>query len=159
MVYMNKRPLTYFFVGLGVTLFNFVTYTLIARFIVNNNDLLWLSNLLATTMTVFVAFFAHSKITWKERKPTKGGVARFFIWNAFLAVAISPFFTYVFGLLTPLYELAFNICSAIHLPFDYDFVHSTGTFALTSIVVMILNYFFYDRLVFGKKQDSKSEES
>jgi hypothetical protein len=46
----------------------------------------------------------------------------------------------------------------MHLPFDYDFVHSTGAFVLTSIVTMILNFLFYDKIVFGKKKEEEKEE-
>ena len=60
------------------------------------------------------------------------------------------FFLTLFSLITPLYEFAYNICTAIHLPFTYEFVLTTGAFALTSIVTMILNFLFYDKFVFGK---------
>ncbi|MBQ1393893.1 MAG: hypothetical protein IIY81_10275, partial [Lachnospiraceae bacterium] len=62
-----------------------------------------------------------------------------------------------FSLITPLYEFAFNIASAINLPFTYEFVLTTGSFALTSIVIMILNFLFYDKFVFGKKKVSNEK--
>ena len=116
-----------------------------------NNDLLWLSSLIATAVTTVVAYFAHSKITWKERSITKTAIYKFFIWNALLTFAISPALTQLFSLITPLYEFTFNITSALHLPFTYEFVLTTGTFVLTTAVIMILNFLFYDRFVFGNK--------
>lgn len=148
----KSRPLKYLIVGLTITAFNFGAYTLVARVIINNNDLLWVSNLIATSFAIIVAFILHSNITWKERNPGKRGVIRFFIWNIAIAIAISPALTFLFGLLDPLYQLAFSITSALNLPFDYDFVESTGVFVLVGAVTMVLNYFFYDKFVFGKEK-------
>lgn len=148
----------YLIIGIFLTLFNYALYTLIVRLIFKNNDLLWLATLISTVITTFVAYALHSKITWKERNPGKLGIYKFLIWNFSVALAIGPFLTWLFGLITPLYELAFNISSAMHLPFDYDFVHSTGAFVLTSIVTMILNFLFYDKIVFGKKKEEEKEE-
>ena len=158
---LTKRPkntktsthaIRFFFVGVGITLFNYVFYAVLANFIIKNNDLLWLSNLIATSVTTIVAYIAHSKITWKERTVTKSAIIRFFIWNALLAILISPGLTQLFSFLTPLYEFAYNISSAIHLSFTYEFVLTTGAFILTTIVIMILNFFFYDRFVFQQSR-------
>ena len=102
-------------------------------------------------LAAILAYILHSKITWKERTVTKHNVVMFFIWNGLLAIAISPFFTWFFGRITPLYEFAFNISQNIGLPFDYDFIESTGIFCLTTAVTMVLNFIFYDKLVFGAK--------
>ena len=76
----------------------------------------------------------------------------FFIWNGITALIISPFFTWIFGHFTLLYQFAHGISSFLHLPFDYNFVESTGVFCLTTAVTMTLNFFFYDRIVFSKKK-------
>ena len=146
----SKHATRYLFVGIGITIFNFAFYSILANLIIRNNDLLWLSTFISTVATTIVAYLAHSKITWKERHITKHSIIRFFIWNALLAVAIGPWLTQLFSLFTPLYEFAYNITSALHLPFSYDFVLSTGAFVLTSAVVLVLNFLFYDRFVFGK---------
>lgn len=148
----SKHATRYFFVGVGITVFNYIFYSILSNLIIKNNDLLWLSSLISTIFSAIVAYIAHSKITWKERNVTKASVIRFFIWNALLAIVISPLFTQLFSLLTPLYELAFNITSALHLPFSYEFVLTTGAFVLTSIVTMILNFLFYDKFVFPKNK-------
>ena len=147
------RASKYTIVGIILTLFNFCAYTLLIRTIFNNNnDLLWLVSLISTTITTFLAYLLHSKITWKERNPGKTGIIKFFIWNILIAVAISPFLTWIFGFITPVYQLAYNIFSTIHIPFDYDFVESTGVFCFTTLCTMILNYLFYDRIVFNSQQ-------
>ncbi|MDO4747439.1 MAG: GtrA family protein [Candidatus Saccharibacteria bacterium] len=146
----STHAVRFFFVGVSVTLFNYALYAILANLIIRNNDLLWLSNLIATSVTTIVAYLAHSKITWKERQVTKASIIRFFIWNALLALLISPGLTQLFSLFTPVYDLAYNISSAIHLPFTYEFVLTTGAFVLTTIVIMILNFLFYDKFVFPK---------
>ena len=147
----SKRTVRYILVGIIITVFNYGFYAILANLIINNNDLLWLSSLISTAAAILVAYLLHSKITWKERGVTKTSIIKFFIWNVFLAVAVGPWLTQLFSLFTPLYEFAYNICTAIHLPFSYEFVLTTGAFVLTSLVVLILNFFFYDRFVFGKK--------
>ncbi len=148
----SKHAFRYLIVGILVTGFNYALFAIFSNLIIKNNDLIWLSNFIATAITTIVAYFAHSRITWKERIVTKHSVIRFFIWNAMLTIIIAPSFTQLFSLFTPLYEFAYNITSALHLPFSYEFILTTGAFALNSIVIMILNFLFYDKFVFGKKK-------
>lgn len=150
----SKHATRYFFVGVGVTLFYYIIYTLLSNIIIKNNDLLWLSAFIATVITTIVAYIAHSKITWKEREVTKHSIIRFFIWNAILAVAINPGFTQLFSLFTPLYEFAYHIFETLHIPISYELTLTTGAFALTAVVTMILNFLFYDKFVFGKKRNN-----
>ena len=156
---IKNRIGKFFFVGLTLAIFNYLLYTFFALVIINNSDLLWLSSLISTSVTTILAYILHSRITWQERRPTKTGVVNFFVWNALLAVVISPFFTWFFGLFTPLYKFALQISEALHFPFNFDFVESTGIFILVNIVVMFLNYFFYDRLVFGQKANPKEDKT
>lgn len=150
---MKKRILKYIGVGIALSVFNFAVYAIIVR-VINNSDLLWLSNMLATLVTTILAFILHSKITWKEHHPGKAGVVRFFIWNLILAIAIGPFLTWFFGLFKGIYELAFSISQAMHLPFDYAFIESTLIFALGAIVTTFVNYLFYDKFVFGATKNA-----
>ncbi|MBR2710057.1 GtrA family protein [Candidatus Saccharibacteria bacterium] len=154
----SKHASRYLIVGILVTVFNYALFAILSNLIIKNNDLIWLSNFIATAITTIVAYFAHSRITWKEREVTKHSIIRFFIWNIILTVAIAPGFTQLFSLFTPLYKLAYDITSAIHLPFSYEFVLTTGAFALNSIVIMILNFLFYNKFVFGKAKESKKQE-
>lgn len=65
-------------IGITLALFNFILYTIIAR-ICNTNDYLWLISFFSTGVTAILAYILHSRITWKERMPTKTGVINFFI--------------------------------------------------------------------------------
>ena len=141
----------YTIVGLVLAGFNFCTYTLLSRtFFSNNNEMLWLVSIIACLITTILGYILHSHITWRERNPGKTGIIKFFIWNILLAITISPLCTQIFKLFTPIYQLAFNISSFMHLPFDYEFIEATGVFGFTAVVTMILNFLFYDRIVFEK---------
>lgn len=149
----QKRVGKYFIIGLTLAAFNYGLYTFIALVIINNNDFLWLSTLISTFFTALLAYALHSKITWKERPITKKGVRNFILYNIALTIAIGPFFTWLFTLITPLYQLAYNITIAIHLPFTYEFVESTGVFVLTSATTMFINFLFYDKIVFKNSKN------
>ena len=149
MTNLAKRTGKFAIIGIILALFNFLIYTFLARVVFKNNDFLWFNSIVAYILATFLAYFLHSRITWKERTPTKPGIVMFFVWNFVTALAISPFFTIFFKLMTPLYQFAHGITSAIGLPFDYNFVESTGVFCLTTLVTMVFNFLFYDKLVFG----------
>ena len=151
----SKRAGRYLIIGTTLTIFNYASYAVLANLIIDNNNLLWLSAFISTALTTILAYILHSKITWKERHPDKIGVYNFFIWNILLTVIIHPFFTQIFSYITPLYDFTFNLTSSMHIPFTYEFILTTGAFALTAIVTMILNYLFYDKFVFGKGNLSK----
>ena len=147
----------YLIIGIILTIFNFLIYTFLAHVVFNNNELLWIDTIISYTLATFLAYFLHSKITWKERSPGRSGIIKFFGWNFLTALVISPFFTWLFGFITPLYEFAFNISQSIHLPFNYAFIESTGIFCFTTAFTMTLNYIFYDKLVFGKTKIKESK--
>lgn len=147
----KKRAGIYFIIGVTITVSNYLLYTLIANLLIKDNNLLWLSTLIATVIITFLAYFLHSRITWKERMITKTTIYRFFIWNLLLAIIINPFFTQFFSIFTPLYDFAKSITDAMHLNFSYDFIQSTGAFVLAGVVIMIINFLFYDKFVFEKR--------
>ena len=142
----------YLLVGITLTIFNYILYSILANLIIKNNDLLWLSTLIATFATTILAYILHSKITWKERRITKTAVYKFFIWNLLLTFPIGPSLTQFFSLFTPLYEFAYNICQNLHIDFSYEFVLTTGAFIFTTVVTMIINFLLYDKFVFGKEK-------
>lgn len=148
----SKKKITkYILVGFILTGTNFVIYTLLSK-VFNNNSRLWLATAISSSISFIIAYFLHSKITWKAERPSKTSMIKFFIWNIAEALLINPGLTWFFGIFTGLYELAFNIFNFLHINFDFSFVESTGIFTLTTIVTMIINYIFYDKFVFGSKK-------
>lgn len=154
----SKHASRYLIIGITLAIFNYALYTVLTNLIIKNNDLLWLSSFISTGLTTILAYILHSKITWKERPISKTTIYKFFIWNIILTVAIGPIFTQLFSLITPLYQLAFNIFQSLHIPFSYELTLTTGAFLLTAVVTTILNFFFYDKFVFGKSENQKKEE-
>ena len=154
----SEHAVRYFFVGVGITLFNYAFYTVLSNVIINNNDLLWLSSLISTFVTTLVAYLLHSKITWKERPITKTAKYKFFIWNLAGAFVVGPLLTQLFSLFTPIYQIIYQIVEALHLPFNYEFTFTTSVFIFTSTIYMIMNFFLYDKFVFGKSKKSKKEK-
>lgn len=151
----SKRASRYFVVGLLLTVFNYGLYTVLANFIIKNNDFIWASTLISTFITTIVAYISHSKITWKEREITKTAIYKFFIWNFIYAFLLAPVVTQLFSFITIVYDFAYDICQNIGIGFTYGFIQSTGAFIFTGIVTMIINFLFYDKFVFGK---TKKEE-
>lgn len=153
----SKHAVRYLIIGTTLALFNYITYTVLANLIIKNNDLIWLSTFIATALTTILAYILHSKITWKERPISKTAIYKFFIWNIMLTIAINPLLTQLFSYITPLYDFAFNITTSMHIPFTYNFILTTGAFMLTAIITTIMNFFLYDKFVFGKiKNNSKA---
>lgn len=136
-------------IGAILALFNFTIYTFLARIIFNTNELLWLASIISYTLATILAYILHSKITWKERPVTKKGIFMFFIWNGLTAFAVSPFLTWLFGYIKSFYQFVFNISANLHLPFDYEFIESTVIFITVTAITMVLNYLFYNKLIFG----------
>ena len=152
----NKKKIVYFFVGLLNAAIDFVVYTILGLTIMK--DALWLASIVGALVATVTGFFLHSKITWKERNPGKVGAIKFVIWSLMIAIAIKPALTLFFETWTWLYEFAFSISSFLHLPFSYDFIVSTGVFGFMSLVIMVLNFICYDRVVFGDKKEKERGE-
>ena len=154
----SKHATRYLFVGITLAVFNYCSYAILSNLIIKNNSLIWLSSFIASFITTILAYILHSKITWKERPLSKTALYKFFIWNILLTVAINPGLTQLFSLLTPLYEFTFHIFETLHIPFSYEFTLTTGAFVLTAIITTIMNFFLYDKFVFGKTKQNKEEK-
>lgn len=153
----SQHVVRFIVVGIILTLFNFVLYSILANLIFKNDDLLWLSSLIGTLASTFLAYILHSKITWKERGITKTAIYKFFIWNLALAFIFYPVLTQLFSFVTPFYEFAYNVLQNMHIPISYDVTLSTGAFILATIVTMVLNFLFYDKFVFGETKTKKED--
>lgn len=154
---MGKQKVVKFaLVGASVSIFDFVVYSVIARLFFSG-DLLWIATAISGVLATCLAYILHSRITWKAKNPGRFGVIKFFIWNGIAVLAIRPFLAFVLEKLDGLYQFVLGIFNWIGIPFDYDFVKSTGVWVLSVLVVMILNFLVYDRFVFGEKKEKKGE--
>lgn len=146
-------------VGLTITLIEYAIYTaLMMAMFGGNAEMAPLATGISGVVAMVVAFFMHSKITWRERDPGRFGIVKFFIWNIILVSLIRPGLAAFFELPVGLYQFAYMITEAIHLPFSYDFVQSTGIYVLVTAITMTLNFFCYEKIVFGTKVVVKKKE-
>ena len=157
---MLNRILKFVGVGITCTIIDYALYSLFAVVIFGGDqNLYWLATIISGTISTLAGYELHSHITWKERDPGKYGIVKFFAWNILLVIAIRPVLTILFGFLTGLYQFAFMISDGIGLSFSYEFVESTGVFVLMIAVTMILNFLFYNRIIFGTaKPDENNGE-
>ena len=151
----KKRVWKYFWVGVTVTLTDYVLHELLILLVFKNVELEWLALMISGVVAMMVGFVLHNRITWKERNPGKWGPLKFIAWNSFVMFLLRPWLSSVFALFTGLYQFAFGICQWLHLPFSYDFVYSTGIYGLCICVTMILNFLVYERLIFKKTEEEK----
>lgn len=146
------------FVGVGFlcTIVDFLVYSLMVMVAFSGDtEKVGIAAMVSGLVATVVAYMLHSRITWKTRDPGKWGVVKFFLWNAFAVLFLRPILTWIFGLLTGLYEFAQMI-----LPFfSYEFVESTGIYVLMTAVVMVLNFIFYEKIVFGTEKENLSAEA
>lgn len=148
----ERHAVKYVLVGVFITLFDFVVYTVLVKLVFRTNDALEISTAIATVLAAILAYILHSRITWRDRKPAKFGVAKFFLWNGLVAVALKPFTAWAVGIWTGLFQFALTVSEWLRLPFDYETIEYLGVYGIATLVIMILNYFFYDKLVFGSEK-------
>ncbi|MDO5480805.1 MAG: GtrA family protein [Candidatus Saccharibacteria bacterium] len=151
----GKKVVTFAAVGAALTVLDFLIYNIVLQVFYNGNaDGASVAGMISGVLATIVAYFAHNNITWKARKPRKYGVAWFFGWNILMATGVRPVILWFFGLVffSRIYDFAFSIISWLNIPLDYEIVKSTGVYVLMTCVVMVLNYTFYEKLVFGEKK-------
>lgn len=152
----SPKIVRYLISGISATVIDYLVYEVLILTVLGT-DLLWLATAIAGLVSTFAAFFLHSHLTWIDRDPGKYGIVKFFIWNVAVMILCRPVVVTLFSGLTGLYEWAFSVSQWLRLPFSYDFVFSTGTYVLVTLVIMTLNYIFYDKFVFSSK-DAKTKQ-
>ena len=154
-----KRVFKFVGVGLTITLIEYAIYTLLMMVMFGGNaEMAPLATGISGVFAMVIAFFMHSKITWRERDPGKLGIVKFFAWNVVLVTLLRPGLAAFFELPVGIYQFVYMITDAIHLPFTYDFVQSTGIYVLVTAITMTLNFFCYEKVVFGTKAVVKKKE-
>lgn len=151
-----KKFSKFFVIGVGTTLIEYIFYTIIAR--VMSNDFLWVGTMVGGVGGAIFGYFLNTKYVWKDQKAGKAEVMKYFIYSLGIKTfIIKEIFTWVFSFITPVYELAYDISSFLRLPFDYDFVESTGIFGFTALATMLITYFTFDKLIFNKEKPAGEE--
>lgn len=146
-------------VGFATTIFDYLIYELVVMLIFSGNtDMAGVSSAISGIAATFMAYFLHSRITWKDRNPGRYGIIKFFLWNMFVVLALRPVLSSLFDLLDPFSEFVYLIVGWIPLFSSYDFVDTTTIYVLMMLISMTLNFIFYEKLVFGGKKDGEKKD-
>lgn len=140
-------------VGIVATIVDFLVYQFALNVLFSGN--LTISAVVSGVIATFAAYVMHNNITWKERDPGKYGVVKFFIWNGIAVFGLRPPLTWFFGMLTGVYEFAYWLLGWV---FSYEFIESTGVYILMTLMIMILNYTVYEKLVFTKENGKSGKK-
>lgn len=143
----SKRPLIFIGVGIINTLLDFAFYTFLVLTVLRENIVL--AGIISGTFALICAFITHGTITWRGKDLKLDTILRFFAFTGFGMWVIRPLLLAVFIQVRPLYEFATMISDSFSLPFSYDFIASTGAFGFMIVLVLLYNYFVYDRYVFA----------
>ena len=145
----KRKLLRYAGVGISVTIVDYVIYTVLVKTLLTG-DVLWVASAISGLAAAVVAYVLHKNITWKNRDPGKTGVIKFFAWNALTMLVIRPALVWELGRMSRFYQFLFETAQSLRLPVDYRLVESTTIYLIAVLVVVILNFLVYDRVVFGK---------
>lgn len=153
----NKRPLIFAGVGVINTLIDFTFYSLLTLFIFKSEDQIAIAGVISGTVALVCAFLTHSFITWREKPISHQTAIKFFIFTGIGMWIIRPFLLSVFIKFTGLFHWVYTLFQSIHLPFSYDFICNTGAFGFMALIVLVYNYFVYQRFVFLDAKTVKTD--
>lgn len=145
---LNKRHFVYLGVGIGNTVLDFLTYTLLTTLFFTNGKHIAIAGVISGTFALIYAFLSHSFITWRGSHIGHKTVMKFVIFTGFGMWVIRPLLLATFIHLTGLYNFAYKISHDIGLPFSHNFVNNTGAFLLMVVIVLLYNYYVYSHFVF-----------
>lgn len=146
----NKRP--YLFLGVGIfnTIIDFAFYTFLMLTFFKNGNII-LVGIISGTFALGCAFATHSLVTWRGSKINHITLLKFVLFTGFGMWVLRPFLLHFFAGLSSIYSWAYDISAQSGLPFNHDFIASTGAFGFMAVIILIYNYLTYDRFVFSKK--------
>lgn len=154
-----KRSHIFLFVGVFNTLADFICYTLLTLFVFKNPSQIAVAGVVSGTIALIIAFLTHSLITWRDRETTAITVIKFFIVTGFGMWVIRPLLLGLFVHFSFLYNFVHTLTTNLHLPFSLTFITNTGAFGFMTIVLLVYNYFTYDRFTFSNRESHKEDKS
>jgi putative flippase GtrA len=146
----TKKPVIFLGVGLLNTLVDFAFYSLLMVYVFDDSNI-YLAGIVSGTFALLFAFTTHSLITWKGSEKDFATLLRFAAFTGVGMWVIRPILLYMFIDFDMLYSWIFKILKPIGVStLNYEFITSSGAFALMITVLLIYNYLTYDRFVFRK---------
>ncbi len=146
----SRRPMIFLGVGVFNTLVDYLFYTFLTRALLTDPQQIGLAGVLSGTFALLCAFTTHALITWRGANLSHKTLGKFFVFTGFGMWVIRPLLLNTFIHFNGLYAWVHQILLRLNLPFDRAFIANTCAFGLMVLVVLIYNYFVYDRYVFRK---------
>lgn len=156
MISEKRRPLVFLAVGVINTGLDFVFYTLLTSvFFTKPQVHMLVIGALSGTFALVCALITHATITWRGHHTTKKTILRFFVLTGFGMWVIRPILLAIFIQFTPLYRFAKYILDAFHVHMNEAFIGNSVAFCLMVVVMLLYNYFVYNRYVFKSPAPQK----
>jgi len=147
----SRRPFTFLGVGIFNTVIDYLFYTFLTQTLLTDPKQIGLAGILSGTFALLCAFTTHALITWRGSRISNKTLAKFFILTGFGMWVMRRLLLSAFISLSALYAWCQQIFQKIGLHFDESFIANTGAFGLMVLVVLVYNYFVYDRFVFKER--------
>jgi len=146
----SKRPFVFLGVGIFNTTIDFTFYTFLTSTAFRNGKHIAIAGFVSGTFALLCAFVTHGFITWRGSHLTNKTLLKFVLFTGFGMWVIRPFLLSLFIKWYGLYHTAYHLFVQMGLPFSYNFVANTGAFMCMLIIVLVYNYFTYERFVFTR---------
>lgn len=153
---INKHRKKFIFLGVGIlnTAIDFIGYSILMYVLPSSNIKLTLVGILSGTIALCVAFFTHSRITWRGIESRKGVFLRFLLFTGFGMWVIRPLLLNLFSHFTVLSDLLYKLAHPIFgNVLTYTFMSNSVNFILMTAVLLIYNFLTYDNFVFKKDKE------
>ena len=152
----HKRKIVFLGVGIANTLLDFLFYTALTQTVLEGSQHIAVAGIVSGTFALICAFLTHRLITWRGTNIGHRTVMRFALCTGFGMWVIRPFLLSVFVHLQALYDVVYKITRAGHLPFSQSFIAATGAFGLMTVVMLVYNFYMYEKFVFAQPASATS---
>jgi len=148
----NKKKLVFLAVGGFNTLADFICYSILMYLTPDSVIKLTLVGIISGILALCIAFFTHSRITWSERARSHGVLVRFFVTTGLGIWFLRPLLLNVFIGWVGIAAFVYSILHPYFSFLSFQFVLNTVAFLLMTVVMLVYNFFVYDKFVFNKKE-------
>ena len=151
-----KRSHLFLLVGIFNTAPDFAVFTLLTLFVFRDPSQIAIAGVVSGTIALCIAFLTHNFITWRERETTRYTALKFFLVTGFGMWVLRPILLSAFIQLSVLYESVHAAIAALGIGFSLSFITNTGAFAFMTAVILVYNFFTYDRFTFSKNSRTEN---
>ncbi|MCL2094563.1 GtrA family protein [Candidatus Saccharibacteria bacterium] len=112
-----------------------------------------LAGVISATVMMVVSFFLHKNLTWRDRGADNKVMWQFLLGTAVTMWAVRPVLMWCFEMmLDPLVVSFMARAESLEAIIGTAVVLSTLIFGFSTVVTLVLNYIFYNKIVFNPKK-------